>query len=284
MSARILIAGCGFVGSRLAERLAERNCDVFALRRSAGTAPRGSRGIVADLSRIETLDALPEALDVVVYSAGAGAPSEEAYRAAYLDGVDHLVRVLRERGEEPRRFLFCSSTAVYAQHRGEWIDEDSVTRPVRFNGEILLSAERLLHALVPEAIVVRFGGIYGPGRTRLIDSVREGRARIRSGEHFTNRIHRDDAAGVLELLSLAEAPAHRCYLGVDDDPADEADVLHYLAERVGVAPPLIADADEAARRPAARAGSKRCRNQRIRDEGYSFEYPSFRDGYAAMLA
>jgi nucleoside-diphosphate-sugar epimerase len=147
-------------------------------------------------------------------------------------------------------------------------------------GEILLSAERLVQALAPGAIVVRFGGIYGPGRTRLIDRVRAGEARLYPGEHFTNRIHRDDAAGVLELLALAEVPAHTRYLGVDDDPADEAEVLRYLASRLGVPEPALA---EPGTPPARRAGSKRCRNARIRSEGYSFEYPSYRSGYASML-
>ena len=280
MSARVLIAGCGFVGAPLAERLAERGCDVFAMRRSAVAAPRGARLLRADLTKIETLDVLPDGIDVLVYMASPSAPNESAYRAAYLDGVDHLLRVMRERGELPRRTLFCSSTAVYAQHRGEWIDEDSVASPLRFSGEILLSAERLLRALVPDAIVVRLGGIYGPGRTRLIDGVRSGELRVRSGEHFTNRIYRDDAAGVLERLALLEAPRHDCYLGVDDEPADEAEVLRYLAERLGVPEPMPY---EPGTEPPTRAGSKRCRNARIRAEGYSFEYPSFREGYAAML-
>jgi len=278
MSARVLIAGCGFVGNRLAERLAKRGCDVFALRRSEAPAPRGARAVCADLARIETLDVLPDRVDVVVYSAGAGEPSESAYRAAYLDGVDHLLRALRERGEMPRRTLFCSSTAVYAQNRGEWVDEESPTRPIGFRGEILLAAERLIQAVAPGAIVVRFGGIYGPGRGRLIERVRSGEARIHPGEHFTNRIHRDDAAGVLELLALFEQPEHSCYLGVDDEPADESEVLRYLASRLGVSEPAMADAP-----PARRAGSKRCRNARIRSEGYSFDYPSFRSGYAALL-
>jgi len=281
MSQRVLIAGCGFVGTSLAERLARRGCEVFALRRSEFRPPPGVRALRADLSRVETLESLPLDIDVVVYAAGAGAPTEEAYRAAYLDGVDRLFRVLRGRGEVPRRVLFCSSTAVYAQNRGEWVDEESATQPRRFNGELLLAAERMLQAVVPGAIVVRLGGIYGPGRTRLIDRVRNGEARIRPHAHFTNRIHRDDAAGVLERLALANAPRHVCYLGVDDEPADEADVLRYLATRLGVAEPRRSDS---AAPSVERAGSKRCRNERIRAEGYRFAYPSFREGYASMLA
>ena len=281
MSKRVLIAGCGFVGTSLAERMARQDCEVFALRRSEFRPPPGVRPLRADLSRVETLAALPLDIDVVVYAAGAGAPTEEAYRAAYLDGVDRLFRVLRQRGEAPPRVLFCSSTAVYGQNRSEWVDEESATQPTRFNGELLLSAERMLQALVPGAIVVRFGGIYGPGRKRLIERVRNGEARLRAQPHFTNRIHRDDAAGVLERLALAGAPLHDLYLGVDDEPADEADVLRYLASQLGVAEPRLSDAVAPS---VERAGSKRCRNARIRAEGYQFAYPSFREGYAAMLA
>lgn len=227
------------------------------------------------------MDCLPLDIDAVVYTAGAGAPTEAAYRAAYLDGVDRLFRVLRERGEVPGRVVFCSSTAVYAHTRGEWIDEESPARPTRFSGELLLAAERMLQAVVRGAIVVRLGGIYGPGRTRLIDRVRSGEARTRSKPHYTNRIHRDDAAGVLELLALAEDPRHACYLGVDDEPADEAEVLRHLARRLRVPEPMPAEAPS---ETPERAGSKRCRNDRIRSEGYRFAYPSFREGYAAMIA
>ena len=93
------------------------------------------------------------------------------------------------------------------------------------------------------------------------------------------RVEQDDAwAGV--LLATAEAPAHTCYLGVDDEPADEAEVLRFLAARLGVDEPAPADPDAP---PARRAGSKRCRNDRIKSEGYAFSFPSFRDGYAMML-
>ena len=103
MGARVLIAGCGFVGTPLAGRLAQRGCDVFALRRGDVRPPPGVRPLRADLSRIETLDCLPLDIDAVVYTAGAGAPTEAAYRSAYLDGVDRLFRVLRERGVEVER-------------------------------------------------------------------------------------------------------------------------------------------------------------------------------------
>ncbi|MCA9509213.1 MAG: NAD-dependent epimerase/dehydratase family protein [Myxococcota bacterium] len=276
----MLIAGCGYVGVRLASRLAREGASVFALRRGRGPLPVGVEPVVADLARIETLGSLPPRIDAVVYTAAPGTSDEAAYRSIYLDGVDNLLRAIAERGERPPRFVFASSTAVYGQDRGEWVDETSPTEPRRWNGETLLAAERLLAARLPEAIAVRFGGIYGPGRTRLVDQVRRGEARLRKGEHFTNRIHRDDAARALALLALADAPAHRCYLGVDDEPADESDVLTYLAELLGVpAPPPVDDG----RRAPRRAGSKRCRNDRLKAEGLALRFPTFREGYADML-
>ena len=277
---RILIAGCGYVGSRVAENLAVGGSEVFALRRGLSVAREGVTSISADLSRIETLGVLPEKIDAIIYSAGAGAANEAAYRAAYLDGVENLIRSLADRGDSLPRIVFCSSTAVYGQERGEWVDEETPARPRRWNGELLLAAERVLGARAANSIVVRLGGIYGPGRKRLVDSVREGRARLRPETHFTNRIHRDDAAGILAYLATAQAPEHRCYLGVDDEPADEAEVLSFMADELGVAKPPDAQGDEV---PARRAGSKRCSNARIRAEGYVFRFPSFREGYANML-
>lgn len=277
---RVLIAGCGYIGAPAGALLAARGCHVFGLRRSAANLPRGVELVRADLSRVESMSSLPESIDTVIYAAGAGAPSEQAYRTAYVDGPSNLLRALREQGERPERVIFCSSTAVYGQERGEWVDEASPARPRRWNGEMLLTAESLVRAGGSACSVLRLGGIYGPGRTRLIERVRQGEARLRSQPHFTNRIHRDDAAGALAHLVLASS-ADDLYLGVDDAPTDEAEVLCWLAERLGVGAPAKMDDGDAA---PARAGSKRCRNDRLRGAGYSFRFPTFREGYADVLA
>lgn len=284
---RILIAGCGYVGSVLASELASAGHAVWGLCRDPGGLPEGVRPLQADLFSLESLGALPEGLDHVVYSAApglGGAASEDelraAYRAIYLDGFDNLLRALSDLGEKPRRVFFTSSTSVYGQRRGEWVDEASSTKPERFAGDMLLLAEGLLRGSSFAGTSVRFGGIYGPQRTRLLERVRAGTARWRAGgAYYTNRIHRDDAAGVLRHLIESDA-CEALYLGVDSDPADERSVYEWLAERLGAAVPEPASAAAAASRAP---GSKRCKNARLLASGYEFRYPSFRDGYAELI-
>lgn len=262
--------------------LQARDHSVFALRRSATPPPRGVIGVQGDLTSIASLGSLPPQLDAVVFAAGPSASTQEAYRATYVDGVSTLLRALGEQGEEPRRFLFCSSTSVYGQRRGEEVTEASVTRPTRFAGDTLLSAEGLVRASGLEAASVRFGGIYGPGRTGLLQRIARGELLLGDQPHFTNRIHRDDAAGVLAHLLRCET-LEPIYLGVDCEPVEMAELARWVAERVGAdAPRRASDVGEA--EPKQRAGSKRCSNARLLASGYRFLYPSYREGYAPLLA
>jgi nucleoside-diphosphate-sugar epimerase len=154
----------------------------------------------------------------------------------------------------------------------------------------MLEAEAVLAASGFSAVSLRLGGIYGPGRTRLVESVRSGRAALRAGApRFGNRIHRDDAAGALAhlaTLALAGRALAPLYLGVDDEPSDEAVVLRWIASQLGVPEPTMRDGEAAPRaRDANRpASNKRCSNARLRATGYRFCFPTFREGYAAAIA
>jgi nucleoside-diphosphate-sugar epimerase len=281
--ARIVIAGCGYVGTALGLELADEGHEVFGLRRDPSRLPPRIEPVQGDLARRESLIVLPDNVDFAVYCVSPDSAAPRDYRTAYLDGLERFLRTLRDQGEKPRRILFSSSTSVYSQCRGEWVDEGSSARPARETGETLLLAEQLLHASGFDTTVVRFGGIYGPGRTRLVEQVARGDAVVdarSAAPHYTNRIHRDDAAGMLAHMVL-KRPEHDLYLGVDCEPASEADVLGFLASELGVAPPRERAADEAP--PKRRAGSKRCRNDRIRAEGYRFRHPSYRDGYPELV-
>lgn len=279
---KILIAGCGYVGIALGELLADAGHRVFGLRRNPAGLPAQIHPVEADLLRPETLRTIPAGVELAFYTAAASGSDDAAYRSAYVDGLRNLLEAFASR--PPRRIVFTSSTGVYSQARGEWVDEHSPAEPTEFSGARLLEGESALAASGVESVVVRLGGIYGPGRTRLIDSVRSGRATITpNGPIYTNRIHRDDCAGALTHLAFLRAPAP-LYVGVDDEPASEADVLCWLASRLGVQPPREADADEAAvPRGRRRRSNKRCRNARLLATGYRFRFPTYREGYEALL-
>ncbi|MDH4017654.1 MAG: SDR family oxidoreductase [Actinomycetota bacterium] len=278
--ARLLVVGCGYVGASLAERAIGDGDTVFGLRRSEAPLPAGVEAIRADVSSPLAPGSLPEDLDAVVYAVAAKSRDEAVYRAAYVDGLRHVLEALRQAPKPPRRLVFTSSTAVYGQAAGEWIDETSETSPRSFSGRILLEAEALLADAPCEGVALRLGGIYGPGRTSRLRAVAEGRITVRDGApHYTNRIHRDDAAGAIQcLLAAPSAPA--IVLGVDDEPVDEATLADWMAELVGAPAPRRVAPDEAT---PPRAGSKRCRNDLLRSLGYDFAYPTYREGYASLL-
>lgn len=283
---RILIAGCGDVGGELGRRLHADGHQVWGLRRRSGGLPEGIEPVTADLKRPRTLEWLPPDLDAVVYTASADSRTEASYRAAYLDGFDNLLKALVTLGQTPGQVLFVSSTAVYGQTDGEWVDESSATEPASFSGKILLESEqRALDGPFP-ATVVRLSGIYGPGRRRLINLVDSGMARLdpESRPVYTNRIHRDDCAGMMHHLLQRRwngETLDTLYLGVDHEPVPKRQVLSWIAEQLGVGRPTEGSDKGPGR---LRGGNKRCRNTRLLATGYQFSYPTFREGYGEMLA
>jgi len=273
----ILIAGCGYVGTALGVRLAADGHGVWGLRRRPEGLPDTVRPMAADLSEPVTLRSLPQGLDVVYYTAGAADGSEAAYRTAYVDGPRHLLEALQQQGQCPRRVVFTSSTGVYAQSRGEWVDEDSPTEPSHAGGRHLLAGERLFLDGAFPATVLRLAGIYGPGRTRLIDNLRQGSATYQdSPAVYLNLIHRDDCVGALRHLAALARPAS-LYVGVDYQPVERGTLLRWLSGLLNTPPPRLVAAE------ATRRSNKRCRNARLLASGYSFIHPTFQHGYSAIL-
>ena len=279
--AQAVIAGCGYVGNELARMLIDEGHDVFGIRRDVSKLVSGVRGIEGNVAQPKSLGPAPERVEYVVFAVGADEGTEQAYRRAYLDGLAGFLEWLADEGQRPRRLVMVSSTSVYGQRRGEHIDELSPTHPTQFRGETLLASERLGAASGLSTVVVRLGGIYGPGRESLIDRAREGKLQTRSTQHFTNRIHRDDAAGVLRYLLFHPSP-ESLYLGVDDEAAEESELYSWIAKELGVAAPSGEEEDEAANGRRS-AGSKRCSNRRLRESGYALRYPTYREGYAELI-
>lgn len=267
---RVLIAGCGYLGSALAARLAGQGHEVLGLRRSAARLPRGVTAVAADLRDAAALAALPGRFDAVVYAAAPAARDDAAYRAAYVEGVEVALATLRF-----ERFVLVSSTGVYGQDAGEWVDEASPTEPPSFRGRRALEGEERVLAR-PGGSVLRLGGLYGPGRIRLLREARAGAppADGAAAGTFTNRIHRDDAAAALAHL-LARPRLAPVYLGVDCEPAPTEEVRRWLAGRLGL------PARPAPGVPAEPRG-KRCSNRLLLATGYRFRFPTYREGYGAL--
>ncbi|MBK7657688.1 MAG: NAD(P)H-binding protein [Betaproteobacteria bacterium] len=272
---KIFIVGAGYVGSRAAQFLAERGHAVATGRRTTAGVPGA---FTMDALRPDTFpDALREA-DCVIYTVAADGFSEDAYRAAYVTGLANTVDALR--GARARRLLTVGSTGVYGQDDGSSVDEDSPAEPRGFSGRLLLEGEAVAASAPIESTTIRFSGIYGPGRERLVRMVRSGAPVGESARAaLTNRIHRDDCARA--LVHLVERPSVApLYLGTDEAPTAMGEILDWIANRLGLPPLPTGGVDPGS---PQRGGNKRLSSARLRAEGFVFRYPTYREGFGALI-
>jgi nucleoside-diphosphate-sugar epimerase len=215
--------------------------------------------------------------DYVVITLTPGERSEARYHAVYVEGTRNLLAAL----QGTPRLLFVSSTSVYAQDRGEWVDERSPALGSGFSGRCLREAEDRVSASGFPFSIVRFSGIYGPGRERLIRMVRENRLDWYSAAQWSNRIHVDDCASVLSFLiqrwQSGISPSS-CYVASDLCPVQLADVWQWLASCMSHSLPIPADHGQ-----IEIETGKRCRSELLQSEGFCFKYPDYKAGYSALL-
>ncbi len=275
MGEQVLLAGCGDLGLRVAQRLHARGDEVWALRRHPPEDEQDIRWLRGDLTDADSLPSLPRGLTQLVYLPAPDRRDASAYEAIFVDGLRHVLAAIN--GVSLQRVLLVSSSAVCGDHDGAWVDEDTPAQPLAFNGAVLRHAEQWLLAQPVRSIVLRLAGLYGPGRMQLIERLRQGRVVVPRGTaHWANRIHIDDAAAAVAHLLALPAP-QRIYLGVDDTPLP-LDVLYdYLAQLIGAALPASGP-------PPASVGSKRLSNARLRASGFAPRWPDARAGYAALLS
>ncbi len=275
MNRRILLVGAGDVGLRAARELLTQGDEVWALRRHpAATEHERLHWLAADLGEPETLRGLPRGITHVAWAAAPDARTAQAYARVFTDGVKHVFGAL-DCGVL-QRVAFVSSSAVYGEHGGGPVNEDTPPAPPGHNGRILLEAERWLAGQGLPAVALRLAGIYGPGRTQLLDRLRAGQARAPvEPPHWANRIHVEDAASALVHLLTLDDP-QPVYIGCDDTPQPLHELYAYLADLLGAAAPAVGPA------PAG-VGSKRLDNARLKSSGYALRWPDSRAGYAALI-
>lgn len=286
---RVLIIGCGYVGLPLGAALVGRGHEVFGVRRAAASAEplkaAGIQPLVADITRREQLDTLPQGWDWVinlVSSSKGGAPE---YRQAYLEGTRHLLDWLKP--TPPRKFLYTSSTGVYGQTDGSQVKETSPTEPTAETSRILVQTEQvLLHADQEwkfPAVILRVAGIYGPDRGYYFKQFLNNEVRIAGrGERILNMIHLDDLVEII-ISALSYGRPGEVYNAVDDEPVAEVHFYRWLSETLGKWMPPFAPEEEGELRKRG-ATSKKVLNRKLKMElGYRFKYPTFRQGYTAEI-
>ncbi|HEX3727696.1 MAG TPA: SDR family oxidoreductase [Pirellulales bacterium] len=281
-----LIFGCGYLGQRVARRWRDLGHLVVVVTRhdprARSLALEGFSPLVADVLRPETLVHLPAA-DSVLYAVGFDATAGASAENVFVGGLRNVLQALPA---QTHKFIYISSTGVYGQSQGEWVDETSPCRPERERARACLAAEELLaaHPLGARAITLRLAGLYGPGRIPNATQIQRGQPITAVRDGFLNLIHVDDAVEIV-LAAEGRARVPRTYLVSDGNPVERGAYYDELARRLHApAPQILAPpADSPA---AARASSdKRVKNARMVAElGVALRYPSYREGLAAIVA
>lgn len=274
----IYLAGCGKLGKRLGTQLSADGERVIGLKRRPETAAFPMIGI--DLSDKVAVEKLTADASVIVFTVTPSDYSEAAYAFVYKTVLQNLI-AFAQRHEQPPLFILVSSTSVYGQHDGEWVNEQSPTVPTHFSGQHVLGGEQAIRAQLSRSISLRCSGIYGQGRTRLIQRAVSGQAVQQTPPIWTNRVHEDDCIGALRFL-IQQAKNHSTlapvYLLSDDTPVSIYDITAFICRQLKQAPPPIKTEEISTKQ------NKRCDNSLIKSAGYSFKHPDFRCAYQALIA
>jgi nucleoside-diphosphate-sugar epimerase len=277
---KVLIVGCGDLGAAIASRLSHH--EVIGLRRSKQALPPPMQTLQADVTQPNTLFELEDLNPaIVIYCVAADAQTDESYQAQYVAGLRNILAT-QHQNTHLQHVFFVSSTRLYGQNTQAILDESTPAIPSDFGGERLLEAESLLKDMRLnsnqwKSTSMRLSGIYGKGRLSLVNSAKE-ITKWPKQNHWSNRIHRDDAAGFIVFLveqALKKQTLEDCYIVTDDMPTQQYTVLTWLANEQKV--------DTSSIQLPTMQGGKRLSNKRLRDTGFQLQYPNFQEGYRSIL-
>jgi nucleoside-diphosphate-sugar epimerase len=281
-----LIFGCGYLGARAGRRWRASGEQVYVVTRDADRArdlsAEGFVPIVADVLCPATLIDLP-AVETVLYAIGYDRAAGASMHDVFVGG---LLAVLAALPAETARFVYTSSTGVYGQSQGEWVDERSPCQPRREGGRACLAAEQALqaHPMGQRAIVLRMAGLYGPGRIPQAAEIRRNEPIVAPEEGYLNLIHVDDAVSVV-LAAAERAAPPGTYVVSDGHPVQRREYYEELARRLGAPPPRFAAAPSDSPAALRAASNKRAKNARMLAElGVTLAFPSYREALAAIVA
>lgn len=279
-----LIFGCGYLGDRVGRRWLARGETVYAVTRSDERAGElreiGYRPIIADITDPESLVDLPVA-DAVLFAVGFDRSTGKSIEKVYVDGLRNVLNALPEGSGH---FVYISSTGVYAQTDGGWVDEGSPCEPKRPGGKACLAAEELLrgHPRGEQATILRMAGLYGPGRVPRKQDILAGEPITSAGDGHLNLIHIEDAAEIVLAVEDRTGPT-KVYLVSDGSPVLRDEYYQEIARQLDAPSPRFAP-PEKSQKPGRGSTDKRVSNRRLMsDFDIKLVYPSYREGLAAIL-
>ena len=275
--AKVLLIGCGDLGTAIAIRLLNAGHALTGVRRSKQALPHGMQTIQADVTQANTLGALENINpNMIIYCVSAGGSTDAQYQAAYVQGLKNVLTT-QANNKALQHVFFVSSTRVYGQITDELLHENTPALPADFGGERLLEAENVLNELSCNSTKLRLSGIYSAGRLYLVNMAKDF-AKWPQDNHYSNRIHRDDAASFIAFLVEKVANnqmVEDCYIVTDDQPTQQYAVLTWLANQQKI--------DTSAIKPPPAQGGKRLSNKRLRDTGFQLQYSNYQAGYSEIL-
>ena len=269
---------------RVARKWLADGHQVAALTRSRERAGHfaeiGLTPVIGDITKPETLRDVPAA-STILFAVGFDRQAGPSIEEVYVNGLANFLAVIPN-SDATQRFIYISSTGVYGQTDGGWVDEDSSCEPNRAGGKACLEAERLLQQsrFADRSVILRCAGLYGPDRIPRLSDVESQQPIRANADVWLNLIQIDDLVNIVDQIASSRPPS-QLYVVSDGQPVVRRDFYDYLAKLKKLPPPVFAPADDSSRR--ASGDNKRIRTDRLlRELQPELAYPTYREGLAAI--
>ncbi len=279
-----LVLGCGYLGLRVARLWRSQGDSVYAVTRCQNNAQRmkqeGIIPVIADITEPDSVQGLPQA-DTILFAVGMDRKKYDSVHSVYVDG---LKNVLSGISIVPSQLIYVSSTGVYGNFDGAWIDENSPTDPAREGGKACLAAEETLRKsrFAAQSCILRFAGIYGPQRVPTKALIQSEQWKKISSDGFLNLIHVDDGANIIQKVA-DQAIVQETFNVSDGNPPKRKEYYQFIAEQLGLSEIPWEETNSV--NENTRSGSnKRISNKKLVGQlGNLFQYENFRMGLQQAL-
>ncbi len=274
---KILFVGFGDLAKKCTPLLLNDGAHITGIARSENKTEKAIDFWQGDISDPHIQQKLgSNQFDIAVLTLTPETQEEAAYKHTYIEKLHDLTETWRKNKRVPNFVIFVSSTVVYGQEDGSWVNEQSETKPHHFRGKTMLEAESIIRRNCAQACILRFSGIYGPERNFLVRQVKMKKPGTAS---YANRIHVDDCIGIIRHLCQHHwqgKPLAETYLASDCLPEKSHFVRAWLASELAIT-------GMAAPERTHKLG-KQCSNKKLLETGYKFKYSNYREGYRSFLS